>query len=356
MKKLSKFKVKNPVKHFKEKRQAKNAPLPAVLPYITNDAIAEHREEVLSDARKYIYPLQHSKHRIVIISAFIFVIMTVSFFIYSLVALYKLDNTSTFMYRVTQVMPFPVARAKRDFVSYESYLFELRHYMHYYEVQQKLSFKTPEGQQQLNDFKKKALERVINDAYIKELAKQNDVKVTNQEIDAEIATVREQNRLGTSDQVFEDVLRDFWGWSVNDFRRSLRQQLLARKLVSKLDTETHKRAEAALGDLKAGKPLSEVAKQYSEDVTTKDRSGEYGALIDKSNRDIPPQTTAAIFALQPGSFSEIVNTGYSLEIVYLSGMEGDKARAAHVQFNFKDISEFLNPVKDKNKAKIYIKT
>jgi len=35
------------------------------LPRITNETIAEHREEVLSSARKYIYPLQHSLQRIV---------------------------------------------------------------------------------------------------------------------------------------------------------------------------------------------------------------------------------------------------------------------------------------------------
>lgn len=356
MKKLKRIKIKNPVKHLKEKRLAKKTPVSTAVPYITNEAIAEHREEVLSGARKYIYPLQHSKHRIVLISTFIFIFVTVSFLVYSIIALYKLQNTSTFIYRVTQVVPFPVARAKRNFVSYESYLFELRHYMHYYESQQKLSFQTPEGQQQLADFKKRALERVVNDAYVKDLAKQHDVKVSNQEIDAEIRIVKEQNRLGTSDQVFEDVLRDFWGWSINDFKRSLRQQLLTRKLVSKLDTETHKRAEVALAEIKAGSSIAEVVKKYSEDATTKDKAGEYGALIDKSNRDIPPQITSAIFALKPGGLSEIINTGYTLEIVYLSGLEGDKARAAHVQFNFQDIGVFLKPVKDKDQAKLYIKS
>src|SRR5665811_1430574 len=35
------------------------------VPRITNETVAEHREAVLSGARKYIYPLQHSKRRIV---------------------------------------------------------------------------------------------------------------------------------------------------------------------------------------------------------------------------------------------------------------------------------------------------
>ena len=38
------------------------------LPKITDDTLAEHRENVLSSARKYIYPLKHSKHRIVLVT------------------------------------------------------------------------------------------------------------------------------------------------------------------------------------------------------------------------------------------------------------------------------------------------
>src|SRR5947207_5990262 len=39
------------------------------VPQITNETIAEHREDVLSGARKYIYPLAHSNHRIVVITS-----------------------------------------------------------------------------------------------------------------------------------------------------------------------------------------------------------------------------------------------------------------------------------------------
>ena len=38
------------------------------VPKITDETVADHREQVLSTARKYIYPLQHSRKRIVYIS------------------------------------------------------------------------------------------------------------------------------------------------------------------------------------------------------------------------------------------------------------------------------------------------
>jgi parvulin-like peptidyl-prolyl isomerase len=349
-------KLRHPIAHVKSIRAARtNITSNIVVPFITNETVAEHREEILKGARKYIYPLQHSRHKIVLISSGIFISTVVALFAYGTVALYKLQTTSTFIYRITQVVPFPVARVHGNMVSYESYLFELRHYMHYYETQQKLSFKTTEGKQQLQNYKQRALQSVIDDAYIKELASKNRVTVTNREVNAEIATVRAQNRLGTSDQVFEDVLRDFWGWSLNDFKRSLRQQILARKVVSKLDVTAHTKADAALAELKSGVAFGEVAKKYSNDASTAANNGDYAGSIDKSNRNINARVTSALFGLKPGEYSTIIDTGYSLEIVKLASFEADKARASHIQINFQDISAYLNPLKNNQKARTYIK-
>src|ERR1700760_2526584 len=91
----------------------------AMVPRITNETIAVHREEVLAGARKYIYPLQHAKHRIISITAALLVGGVIAFFAYCTLALYRFHSTSSFMYRVTQVIPFPVARADGQFISYE---------------------------------------------------------------------------------------------------------------------------------------------------------------------------------------------------------------------------------------------
>lgn len=329
------------------KEAAQNAPR------ITNETVAEHREKVLGRARKYIYPLQHSKHRIVLISASIFITAVVVFFSYSVIALYRLQSTSTFLYRVTQVLPFPVAKAGKNFVAYENYLFELRHYMHYYQTQQKLDFKSESGRQQLADFKKRALDEVVNAAYVKELAAKHRVSVSDKEVDNQIAIVRAQNRLGGSEKVFEDVLKDYWGWSVDDFKRELKSQLLAQKVVSTLDSGTNDRANAALAELKSGADFASVAKKYSDDTATKDNGGDMG-LVERTNRDLAAQTIDALFKLSPGQFSGIVHLGYSLEIVKNIENQGNKIHAAHILFNYKDINVYLNDLKDKEKARLYI--
>src|SRR5262249_22266482 len=148
----------------------------------------------------------------------------------------------------------------RQPVLYNDYLFELRHYMHYYETQQRVDFGTAAGKQQLTVFKRNALDRVLQDAYVQGLADAHDISVSSHDIDLAVAQVRSENRLGASDQVFHSVLNEFWGWSVDDFRRELAQELLAQKVVDALDAETHSRADVALARLQAGADFAALAK------------------------------------------------------------------------------------------------
>ncbi len=336
------------------KKQA-TAPTDESIPRITNETVSQHREEVLSGARKYIYPLKHSRHKVVLISVAILTIVLISFMTYTLLSLYRFQSTSTFTYQVTKVVPLPVARVGGKFISYENYLFELRRYIHYFETQQNVDFTTPQGKSQLDEQRKKALEKVVDQAYIRKIAREKNVTVSDVEIDAQIQTLKEQNRLGNDSKVFEDVLKDYWGWSVSDFRRSIANELLAQKVLAVLDTSAQERSKAAYAELQGGKDFAVVAKASSDDVATKDKGGELGVLISKTDRSIPAATTNALFKLKPGEYSEIIDVGYGLEIVKNLGFEGEKAKAAIIFFNYQDLNKFLNDYKDKQKATVYIR-
>jgi len=324
------------------------------IPRITNETVAEHREAVLSSARKYIYPLQHSAHRVVVISTTLFIVGIVSFFTYSLLALYRFQTTSTFIYRVAQVIPFPVAKAGPSYVSYESYLFELRHYIHYYQTQQKVDFNSESGKRQLEEFRKRALDGVISDAYVKQLAKQHKVSVSSQEVNDQVAIIQSQNRLDGNTKVFADVLKEFWGWSVDDFKRELRQQILAQKVVSALDTQTHQRADDVLVQLKAGGDFAQLAAKYSDDTATAATGGDYGVAIAKTNRDLPPVVINELFKMQPNAISDVVNAGVSLEILKLKDTNGTEVHAAHIGFAVKSLDTYVKPLSDKQKPHKYI--
>lgn len=324
------------------------------LPKITDDTLASHREEVLSSARKYIYPLQHTKHRIVIISTSLFVVLALLFFAYCSLALYKFQSSSGFLYGVTQVIPFPIAKAGSNYIAYENYLFQLRHYTHYYQTQQQVDFNSTSGKQQLASFKKQALQEVIMDFYVKQLAAKNHVSVSDQEVNNEIALVRSENRLGNNNKEFSNVLSEFYGWTINDFQREIKQELLTQKVVSALDQATHARAQAALTALQHGVSFSTVAAQYSDDTATKANGGQFGFTITQNTQSIAPQTLHTLLSLKPGQTSGIINLGNALEIDEVISNTNGNILGAHILFNFQNVNTYIQPLEKSEPPHIYI--
>ena len=327
----------------------------ANVPKITNETVAEHREEVLASARKYIYPLQHSRKRIVFISSSIVVLAVVLFFVYVGVSLYKFQDTSGFIYGVSKVVPLPVAKVGNSWVSYESYLFELRRYMHYYQTQQQVNFATANGKKQLETYKKQAMNEVITNAYVVELAHKYGVSVSSQAVNNEVYLVRSQNRLGSSQTQFNEVLSDFWGWNENDFKRELSQQMLQQAVVAKLDINTNHQAQEALNQLQHGTDFATLASEVSQDETTKNNGGLFPSLIQRNDPNIAPQITQVLFSLKPGQISGIINTGYTLEIVKVIQVEGDKVQAAHISFTLQPISTYISTLQKSQKPNYFIK-
>ncbi len=325
------------------------------VPRITNETVAEHREEVLSSARKFIYPLQHSKHRVVRISITIIVIALISFFLYCGVAIYKFQSTSGFVYGVSRVIPFPVAKVGPSWVSYESYLFELRRNMHYYHTQQGVNFSDKVGKTQLVRLKQQAMTQVVGDAVVKQLAAKNHVTVSTQAVNNQVVLVREENRLGSSNRVFQDVLNKFWGWSEADFKRELKQQLLQQAVVAKLDTATNQRAQIAHVQLQNGGDFAVVAAASSDDAATKANGGAYGVAITPSYANLSPIVTSELFRLQPGQLSGVINTGYTLEILKVTDGTAASVHASHIQFTYKPITVYTAPVLSKNQPHQFIK-
>lgn len=75
---------------------------------ITNETVAEHREQILAGGRKFKYPHQYVRHKLVINAL---IIVSVTLIILGVIGwwqLYIAQNTSDFMYRMTRVVPVPV--------------------------------------------------------------------------------------------------------------------------------------------------------------------------------------------------------------------------------------------------------
>jgi hypothetical protein len=354
---MNKF-IKKPQHFIKDRVQKKQASADADtkgVPRITNETVAEVREDVLGSARKLIYPLTHSKHRVVVTSTLLLLVAFIAFFSYMAFALYRQKSTSDFVYRTTQVVPFPVAKVGSTLVPYEDYLFELKRYIYYYNNVEDIDFNNPVYKPQLDDQKKKILDRVVNQAYVRKIALKKNITVSDEEVDARIEILKEQNRLGNNDKVFEDTLRDFYNWSVQDFRRSIRNDILASKVLAVVDVDALTKANSALDQLKTGTDFATVVATYSEEEQTKANGGEIPGFIDPKDRNTSSELISALKELEVGEVSEAVNAGYGLEILKKLEERDGKYRAAHIVINFQPIENFLNDEKEAEKATVYIR-
>jgi parvulin-like peptidyl-prolyl isomerase len=62
-----------------------------------------------------------------------------------------------------------------------------------------------------------------------------------------------------------------------------------------------------------------------------------------------------LFRLKAGETSGIINTGFSLEIVKVTGTPDGKVQASHIVFDFKPLEDYLKPLRDQQKPSNYIK-
>ncbi|MBL8121332.1 peptidylprolyl isomerase [Candidatus Saccharibacteria bacterium] len=325
------------------------------VPRITNETVAEHREEVLRGARKYKYPLEHSKRRIVVVSSSLLFAAFIGFIVYTGLSLYRYQSTSLFIYRVTQIIPLPVAKVGGRWVAYENYLFELRRYMHYYQTQQQVDFETESGNFQLDSYRPKALRQVIDATYVKDLAAKNNVRVTEQEVDDAIVTLRAQNQLGSNNDELASITKKFFDWSIDDLRRQLRQELLAQKVAATLDSTAKTEAENIVKQLNGGIDFQALAKQVSDDESTKANGGQYNdTAITMSSQEVPPAVIRALGSMKPGQTSDIIRTPTSFEIVKLISVDAGKYKAAHIQVQFKNIQTYIQPLEKSTPVKQFI--
>lgn len=325
-------------------------------PRITNDTVAEHREEVLSGGRRFLYPLQHSKHKVVIISSVLIVMLLASTVVASWLMLYRWQHTSNFAYRVTEIFPVPVSKVDKDFVPYERYLFELRSTIYYYthHSQEGVNINGPEGEKIVAEAKAKALEKAKIDTIAERIAKDNNITVSEQEIDTQIDNIQTQGGIDETTGVLNDVLSDFYGWDVDDLRKVVKLQLIRQKIPAALDSETNNQAAEVLDKLNKDGKFDDLAQEFSDDTSSKEKGGRLGP-IKKDSKGLPKEFIDAAFALEEDEISELVRTPAGLHIIKVNKKTDNEVDVSHILFRYFNVNEYLKTKLQEKSSNDYIK-
>lgn len=321
---------------------------------ITTETIAEHRERILAGGRRFKYPVQYARHRLVFNAIIISIVTLIALIGVGYWQLYHAQNTSDFMYRVTRVLPVPVAKIDGQPVLYSDYLMKYRSSIHYLESKERVNLKTEDGKRQSDFVKSQAMEDALADAYAVKLAKQNNVTVT----DAELQTFLTQQRSSTDGEVseatYDAVILDYYGWSPQEYQHAMRTKLLRQKVSFVVDADAQSVLKTVGTTITAG---NTDLKSVTEAVNlTAKVQVVYGALgwVPKTNQD--GGLAAAAAKLQKGAISTVIKstTGEGYYFIKLIDSNDTQVNYEYVHVPLTTFMKQLQAVKDQKKVQEFI--
>ena len=219
---------------------------------ITQQNLEESRDEILSKGKKFKYPFQYAKHRVVIYTIGIAIVAFASFIGVGWYQLYKAQNTGEVMFRFTKVLRLPVAEIDGHSVLYSDYLMLYRGSITSIERQQgKMDDSNEEVKSRKSFYKRQALNDAEMYTYVLEELKKRNLTVSASEIDEVIDSHKSINGEKRSDEAFEGIVRENFGLSMSEYRRLVMFSLAKKKLSVEIDEEANKAADQVEETLRA---------------------------------------------------------------------------------------------------------
>ncbi len=324
---------------------------------ITNETVAEHRERILAGGRRFKYPIQYARHRLVINAIIISIAAIIVLGIVGYWQLYSAQNTSTFVYNVTRVLPLPVANVDGQPVLYGDYLMRYRSAIHNLEQQGQININSEDGKRQADYHKEKAMEAAIADAYGVKLAKQLNLKVTDAELDVYLKSQRQSSDGEISQRTYDASILDILGWSPDEYRHVLSDELLRQKVAFAIDTTALKLSDSIDSQVKvAGSNFQAivVANNALGGIQTT-----YGApgFVPKSNQD--GGLAAAATKMQKGQVSGVIKStttagGDSYYFLRVLDSNDTKVSYEYIQIPLSEFNNRITNLQKANKISEYI--
>jgi hypothetical protein len=322
---------------------------------ITNETLDHHREKVLAGGRKFKYPIQYARHKLVFNTILISLGAIILLTIIGWWQLYVEQNSSDFFYRITKVLPVPVASIDGKLVAYSDYLMKYISSAHYLEKQEQIDIKTEDGKKQLAYIKQQSMDYVLADSYAAKLAEGLKLSVSDAEVEAFIKSQKQTDGGELSDKTYESVIADYYNWSMDEYRYMVKNELLKQKVKYQIDN----RASDLVS--KANSIISNDQSIGFKSLADKLNSGEknnvvYGVSgwVSKFNRDGGLAVEAS--KMNKNSVSSVVKstTGNGYYFIKLIDINDSKVNYEYINIPLSQFDEDFKGVVDGGKVKKYI--
>ncbi len=338
-----------------KKKDSKNSKEDAKSKIVTQKNLEESREQVLSRGKKFKYPFQYSKHRLVINTIIISVVAIVALSIFGWFELYKAQNTGSVAYRFTKVLNLSVAKIDGIKVRYSDYLMFYRSSIKSIEYQQGDLDDSDDSKMLRQHYKRQAMTSAEDASYALEKLNQAGIAVESSEVDELVDYHMQINGQSRSMEAFTGIVSDNFGLSMTEYRRLLTLSLAKKKYSEKFDTEANELKEKIAKKLKDnGGDMKAVSDAYANNVAILYEKTD--SFVSDTNLD-GGRVIEALNLKNVGDVSEpfASRKGDCYYIVKLSEKKDNKVRYESIRISFTHLDNELKQLRDEGKVEEFIK-
>lgn len=310
------------------------------------EKVDERREQVLAKGRKFKYPLQWTKHRIVISTILIAVVVIAVMVTGGWLALYRFNMTDDMLFRITKVLPVSVATVDSEAVRFSDYLMFYRSSMTSIERQSGGVDNEGSVEALKAQYMRAALTEAEKYTYAVKLARENEITVTDEDVETEFQRHLNIGGVERSEEAFTKIIEDNFGLSKSEYERMLYLTLVKAKVEEKIDTkaaETATKVEQMLSS--NGGNYQAVAEALGEAVQYE----ETGGYVSAQNIDGGRATEA--MKLSPGGQSgKFVSTnGDGYYFVKLIAKTDTEVNFVSIKVPFTEFAEQFEKLREDGK-------
>ena len=184
-------------------------------------------------------------------------------------------------------------------------------------------------------------------AYAKKLARENNITVDDQKVQALINKQQESSKLSQS--AYESVVKDNLHWSMDELKTAMKYTLLKQEVSFNIDKTANDLVSKIKKKLKAGKNLKDIAAEMGDKVQPV-----FDLSVSADNSDGGLTKTAA--SLVKGRISEPIKTlsGDGYYFVVLNNIEGNTVNYSYIKVPLTEFNKQFNNLKTNHKIKYYI--
>lgn len=319
-------------------------------PKTEREKVEERREEVLAHGRKFKYPLQYAKHKLMINTIIVALVALVLMVVTGWAMLYKLQDTGDMIYRVTQVIPVPVAEVDGAKVRYSDYLMIYRSNLMTAEQQGGQLGNSEDDEAVRQNYKKAALYSAVEYTYAVKLGEERGVVVSDAEVDKAFDEHRKVGGVERSEEGFLKILRDNFGMSKAEYRRMLYLTLMRAKVAQAVDETALTQAAEVERLLKEN---DNDLRKTADSIEGVDYE-ETGRLVDNMNVDGGRSTVA--MTLEAGQVSErfLSSNGDGYYYVKLVDKTSSEVNYGSLKIVFSEFDKMVANLYATDKVEAYI--